>query len=109
VAQLRAHKPDLLVLALVCDERTLDRLLDLRGRSRMPREERTPGGCSICGEPLPRRLVCGRCGWCVLAGRLYAGAPLTREVLATFEVALVGPDSHAQAGTPRALDLDGAD
>lgn len=118
VAQLRRHRLDLLVLVLACDERTLDRLLDLRraaqrGTPRAVPATQTPGACYACREPLPAHRARGRCGWCALAGRQYAGAPLTADVLRTFDEALVGAhaqpeaDDDAPPTSPR-LDLDGA-
>lgn len=109
VAQLRAHKPDLVVLALACDERTLDRLLDLRRSPRMMPDARVPGRCYVCAEPLPRARLRGCCGWCGLARRLYAGAPLTPNVLGLFDVAIVGPLGDAiNRHATHVLDFDRA-
>lgn len=115
--EIRRHRLDLLLLVLACDERTLDRLLILRRtavrgtpRSRPPNVDRRR--CYSCGDMVPPSRRMNRCGWCALAGRLYAGAPLTHDLLELFDEELVGHQAryavtkgHAALGR---FDLDGA-
>lgn len=100
---IRLHKPALMVLALTVDDRTLDRLLELKaGRLRPGRVQRT-GCCHTCGDALPRRRRMGRCGWCSLASRLHAGAPIDEDVIGLFDPAIAGRDVRRPT---HALSLD---
>jgi hypothetical protein len=80
---LHEHKWDLLLLVLVLDERTLDRLLALKA-GRMPAggEHAEDGACHTCRAPLPAGRRRGRCVFCAIAARLAFGAPLTNDLLA---------------------------
>jgi hypothetical protein len=48
------------------------------------------GRCHACGRALPAHRAIGRCGWCALAARLVAGAPLSVDLLALFDDGLAG-------------------
>lgn len=94
VAALRQHKRDLLVLVLACSDQVLDRLLEMRaGRLLNARPSTAPGLCHCCGSALPSDREHGRCGSCALASRLYAGAPLTPDLLLLFPADVRGPVS----------------
>lgn len=89
-AALVRHKRDLLLLVLLCDERTLDRLAALWRGSGCPQTLLAPGTCYSCGELLPEHRTTGRCGFCALAARLYAGAPVPPDALWLFGEELAG-------------------
>ncbi len=91
-AAIRLHKPALMVLALTVDDRTLARLLEVRAGRLRPGRVQRPGCCHSCGDALPRRRGLGRCGWCALASRLYAGAPIDEDILGMFDPAIAGRD-----------------
>lgn len=91
VALLRQHKRDLLVLVLACTDAVLDRLLEMRAGRLVQVTTTTAGLCHVCGEHLPDDRQHGRCGWCALAARMYAGAPLLYSLLDLFPVDIRGP------------------
>lgn len=92
VVLLRQHKRDLLVIVLACTDAVLDRLLDMRaGRLLDARPSTAPGICHCCGIALPSDREHGRCGWCALSSRLYAGAPLSPDLLLLFPADVRGP------------------
>lgn len=91
-ASIRLHKPALMVLALTVDDRTLDRLLELQAGRLRPGHVQRAGCCHMCGDALPRRRRIGRCGWCALASRLHAGAPIGEDVIGLFDPAIAGRD-----------------
>ncbi|AMY10574.1 hypothetical protein LuPra_03811 [Luteitalea pratensis] len=102
-AAIRQHKPDLLVLVLICADATLDRLLALRaGTLGRERHER---GCYLCGQPLPSDRPLGRCGWCALACRLHAGGPVPADLIALFPESIRGT-TCPQLRPGRALPFD---
>lgn len=90
-ARLRQHKPDLLVLVLACTDAVLDRLLEMRAGRLGRAITTTPGRCHVCADHLPADREHGRCGPCALAARLYAGAPLTTDVLRLYPADVRGP------------------
>lgn len=83
-AALRRHKSDLLVLVLIADVRTLDRLLAVRAGRPFSGGAPNEGACYCCGLPLPASRPAGRCGWCALAARLYAGGPIPADLIDLF-------------------------
>jgi hypothetical protein len=95
---LRRHKPDLLVLVLICEDRTLDRLLALR--SGALGRERAATGCYLCGDALPDGRPLGRCGWCAVACRLHAGGPVPRGVISLFPLSIRGALPVPLSGLP---------
>lgn len=97
-AVLRQHKRDLLVLVLICDDRTLDRLLALRAGTLG--RQRAATGCHQCGGAMPSDRPRGRCGFCALATRLYAGGPVPPDVITLFDVSLRGPRMLPVTGLP---------
>ncbi len=99
-ATLRQYKAAVMVLVLLGDARTRERLA-ARQAGRGLLEPAAAGHCHTCGERLPRRRPLGRCGWCALAARLEAGGPIPEDVLTLFDPAIVGP----QPVTPEGLDL----
>ena len=75
VAQAQTHRRPLLLLALTCDPRTLDRLVARRtGRLRRGAAGLRRGRCHTCGEALPASKRFGACGWCRLAEVQLAGS-----------------------------------
>jgi len=92
VALLRGHRDDLIVLVLTCDDRTLNRLIDMRaGRQLGYARPSTAGHCHVCVDPLPDDRPHGRCGWCAIAARLYAGAPVPSDLVSLFPSDIRGP------------------
>jgi hypothetical protein len=87
-AALRRLKADVMVIILACDERTIDRLLLLRRGT--PVTAQGAGGCYLCGGEMPPDRSSGRCGWCSVAARLYAGGPVPRDVIDLFPTAIRG-------------------
>jgi hypothetical protein len=99
---LRRHKRDLFVLVLICADATLDRLLALRAGT-LGRERRD-SGCFLCGEPLPAERPLGRCGWCGLAARVFAGGPVSADVITLFPESIRGTDAPLPRGGGLPLD-----
>ena len=95
VGAIKQHKPDLLVLVLICTDAVLDRLLALqRGEQQVVRST----GCYLCGHALPAGRDAGRCGPCALAVRLYVGAPVPASVLDLFDTETTGRTTTPAAG-----------
>lgn len=107
VTLLRSYKRDLLILVLACTDAVLDRLLDMRaGRLLEASPVTAPGLCHCCGTALPSDREHGRCGWCALASRLYASAPLDPDLLHLFPADVRGPVSIPVTLDGAALPFD---
>ena len=97
-AALRRHKADLLVLVLVTHDECLDRLLAMHAGRVGSSGSYVTGCCYLCAELLPADRPHGRCGWCGLASRLFAGCLLTSNLLALFDDDLRGLQAGSMAG-----------
>lgn len=106
-AQLAFLKWEIAVLVLAGDDRLIDRLVHVE-RPRGGDGSDWPASCVTCGDALPRGRVRARCGWCALAARLHAGAPVTPDVLDMFDETIVGPRALRTAGPDLALRFDEA-
>lgn len=106
-AQLRQHKPALLLLVLAASEQVLDRLEALRRGLAWPFAPQ-PGCCRSCGDALPVGVAAGACGWCTVAARQHRGAPLPLDLLELFPADAVGDYARARLGRGLRLDLGGA-
>jgi hypothetical protein len=102
---LRQHKPDLLMLVLMCTDQTLDRLLDLRAGRLLEARHHEDGRCHSCNGELPAGRRHGRCGWCAVAARLYAGGPVPASLLHLFPPDIAGPQ-HVPLPQGGALPFD---
>jgi hypothetical protein len=106
VELLRRHRDDLRILVLVCDDRTLDRLLEMRAGRLGQTITTTAGHCHCCSDLLPDDREHGRCGWCAVAARLYAGGPVPADVLRLFPPEVRGLEVPVPALADQALAFD---
>lgn len=106
VTAIKGNRSDLLILTLACSDDVLDRLLDMRAGRLGRAVVLLPGRCHVCGAALPDDRPHGRCGPCALAARLYAGAPLTTDVLGLYPADVRGHQLVPQpAGGALPFDL----
>jgi hypothetical protein len=101
-AGIATHRDALRLLSLIVTDATLDRLDAFRPGALSGRRPKACviGWCYVCGLAWPRHRAVGRCGWCALAARLVAGAPLSADLLALFDDSIAG---QAPRGGPSTL------
>lgn len=105
VRLLHRHKPALLALALLTDERCVDRLLAMRRGDLAAVASTDAGRCYLCLESLPMHRTAGRCGWCATAARLYAGAPVPAGIVDLFGPEITGTTHPGSTSAALPLDL----
>ncbi|MGV3516166.1 hypothetical protein [Luteitalea sp.] len=104
VSALRRHGAALRVLVLMADARCVDRLLELHRLSGRAWPWASEGRCYACGGELPDERPAGRCGWCALAARVYAGAPVPPDVIDLFDESIRGAASATPSANPLEFD-----
>lgn len=106
VPLIRQHRDAMLVIVLARHYRCLDRLLDLRAGRLGAAATTTLGHCYVCGDALPGDRETGRCGWCALAVRMHAGAPIPADIITLFDTTISGLDRTVHATTATTLPYD---
>lgn len=105
VQVIRQHRDAMIVIVLACTDQVLDRLLEMRAGRLAQAMTTAAGHCHVCGEHLPDDRQHGRCGWCAVASRLYAGAPLSPDLLSLFPADVRGPAVPTTLGGALPFDV----
>jgi hypothetical protein len=86
VAAIQTHRVDLMLMTLVSDDRTLDRLAGFQSGRLVLGASTDAGHCHTCAEPHEDARRIGPCGWCRLAAIQYRHQQLTDADVTTGTV-----------------------